>query len=230
MRRVVAAGIVGLGFLVLLSGCTGTTEFGSNVSYVEEWKSDETIVYHIGTEFDTSVVEVNNTSEIELWRRSSLGGNRPLEISNVKFRYPNNSIVNVSSDSVEYASDRTVLKLPGPEGEVAYATRGGNGFFSRPVPLTGSVRVRLPQGTDARNIVLGDISPSGYEVVSESPLVLRWDEVEQRTQVKIRYYSKGDPMLLVYLLAVLLIAAVIVLLYYRRVFSNLREEKSELRK
>lgn len=224
MRRVLIA--FGILAAIVLAGCTSEPAFADDATYEEKWGAEETVAFQAGDDLDYGIVTVRNTTEIELWRRSSFGGDEPLQIDAVRFRHTNTTVTNVSS--IDRGGSRTVVSLPAREGELGYVMRHRGGDFVHPMPVAGSARVELPPGTDARNLVLGGISPGDHEVVSEDPLVIRWDDLEQGTTVSVRYYDEGDPLLLIGLLAVLVVAAAGVLLYYRRIFDRLRRRTRQL--
>lgn len=224
MRRLLIG--VALVAAVAVAGCTSEPQFADDPAYEDKWGSDETVAFYLGEDLDYGVVTVTNASEIELWRRSSLGGDEPLNVDGVRFRHPNGTVTNVSA--VDTGGSRTVVSLPARRGELGYALRHSAGRFVHPMPVEGTARVELPPGTDARNLVLGGVSPDQDEILSEEPLVLRWEELDRGTTVSVRYYDEGDPMLLIGLLAVLLLAAAAVLLYYRRIFDRLRRRTRRL--
>lgn len=218
--------LLGLAALLLLAGCTERPAFADEVDYSDRWGAESTVAFHVGDDHDVGVVAISNASEIELWRRTAIGGDEPLRIDGVRFRHPDGTVVNVSSYNV--TGSRTVVTLPSRSGELAYAVEHRDGRFTQPMPVDGSARIHLPPGTDARNIALGSIEPGEHEVVSESPLVVEWTDLDRGTDVSVRYYDDNDPRLLIGLLTVLVIAAAAVFVYYRKVFDRLRERTRRL--
>ncbi|MDY6765474.1 MAG: DUF5803 family protein, partial [Halobacteria archaeon] len=168
----------------------------------------------------------NGTEEIEIWKDNPLGGTNPITVGGVRFRHSNGTVVNVTK--IEERSGRTVIEIPSPDGTLVYSSPIGSRRFVQPSPIEGSVKVILPEGTDARNFILGNIAPGGYEVVNESPLTLRWDNVGEGSVIDIRYYNEGDVALLMYLLGGLVVAAIGVYLYFRHVLNKLEEQREEL--
>ncbi|MDY7081087.1 MAG: DUF5803 family protein [Halobacteria archaeon] len=229
--------VLSLTALVVLAGCMGEPSFGDNVSYEAKWNTTSDITYYIGDQLEYTVVKTNGTQELEVWRNSPLGGEEAARIDGVKFRYPNGTVVNVSSDAVDSGGSRTTIDPPNvtvsgntntnenDTGTLAFVSRKSSGTLSTPVPRTGSVRVVLPENTDARNLIRGRISPGEYEIIDESPVTIRWEKLEKGDEVVVRYYHERDPLLLMGLLTILIIAAVIVVLYYRRVFEKLEKRR-----
>lgn len=216
--------IIPLSLLLLsLAGCTATPNPNIASNYTGLWNTTEDVVYYVDGNHHTTVIEPNST-ELEVWTRGGLGGDQPVRFDDPMYRYKNGTVVNVTT--FEFGTSRTQVTLPGNEGKFAFTSQTSPGRLSRPLPVAGSVRVVLPNNTDARNLFLGGISPAGYEVVQENPLTIKWEGLERGTLVEVRYYNERDPLLLIALLLVLVAAALVVLLYYKRVFKELRDNRS----
>ncbi|MDY6774603.1 MAG: DUF5803 family protein [Halobacteria archaeon] len=224
-RAVVLAAVVGI---VVLSGCMGNSP-GASPGY--SWSSvegDTDVYYDLNPDNYTAVMTVSrlDSSQVELSQGDSFGGRIPVRATHVRFRYPNSTVVNAS---VETESDRTTVTLPSDDGKLAYTSPLRSNSFARevPVPVDGDVVVVLPEGKDARNRILGGISPSGYEVVSESPLSLRWSGLSQGDTVDVKFYDTGNVRLLIYLFGAVLAGAVAVVVYFRQRLADLREKRRE---
>lgn len=226
MRRRVAVILV-LAGVVLVTGCLSPLPQEGEVEYGDRWNTTADVTYYLDDDTFTGVVRVSNVEggEMEIWERDPFGGTNPVTVAEVRFRGSNSEVTDV--EEVDMSGDRTVVTLPENDGRLAYVAEKGPTEFTQPSPVEGSVSVHLPEGTDARDFFLGRISPAGYEVVSEDPLVLRWDELERGTYVTVEYYREGYPLILFTALGVLLAAAGAVVYYYRKRLEKMEEKKLE---
>lgn len=199
--------------LLLFTGCLSTPS--SPPEY--NWDTSEEITFNLKNQTYTSTIKTNNT--IELWQRASLGGEEPLNIIDPKFRYQNGTIINLTT---KQEGDRTKITPP-TEGSISYTSEKTTRRFSQPIPKTGSVKVVLPNGKDARNPILGRISPGNYEITSENPLTIKWQEVEKGAIIEIGHYGKNDPTIFYYFIGILSISAIIIILYYKRKLKTLKQ-------
>jgi len=215
--------------VVLLTGCVSPLPQDENVDYTDEWNTTADTTYYLNDNTFTAVVRVDgfDGNEFEIWQRDPFGGDNPVQVAGVEFRNTNGDVTEISDENVDTSGDRTVVTVPENEGQLAYIAEKSPGEFTHPSPVAGSVTVHPPEGTDARNFFLGRISPPDYEVVSEEPLVLRWNELERGTYVTVEYYRRGYPLIFGGVVVVLSIAAVAVVIYYRRRLEEMRKDKRE---
>ncbi len=206
--------------LITLSGCTGDPTLDTDMDYSKYWDSPANTSYYVQEDFDVTVVEIENKSEIKLSISSALGGEESVRVGAVRYRYRNDSVVNISE--IDIGSSATVISLPGVPGELGYVTMNRDGRFHQKTLRDGDVLLELPRDKDARNLFLGGISPSGYNVSSESPLRLYWNDLDSGSTVSIDYYDRNDPEYLIYLLIGLLTTTIAVLFYYRKKFREVR--------
>ncbi|MDZ7688974.1 MAG: DUF5803 family protein [Halobacteriales archaeon] len=213
--------------VALLAGCVSPLPQDGDVDHSERWNTTDDTTYFFGDNTFTAVVRVDvfEDDEFEIWQRDPFGGDNPVQVAGVEFRSNSGDVTEISDENVDMSGDRTVVTLPESEGRLAYIAEKRAGEFAHPSPVAGSVRVHLPDGTDARNFFLGRISPPGYEVVSENPLVLRWDELERGTYVNVEYYREGYPAIFAVVVVVLFVAAVVVVYYYRKRLEEMKENK-----
>lgn len=220
-RRVALLAVVGL---AVLAGCVSPLPPEGEVDHGDRWNTSADVTYYLDQNTFTAVVDVGslNGTELEVWERDPFGGDSPVQIAGVRYRNDGN-VTNITE--VDESGDRTVVELPGNDGQVAYiATKTGT-EFTHPSPVTGTVEAHLPPGTEARNFFLGRLSPPEYNVTSEDPLVVRWEGIERGRYVTVEYYRRGYPVLFGGVIAVLLVAAVVVVYYYRRRLAEMREEQ-----
>lgn len=223
MRRRVAFALA-LIAAALLTGCLSPLPQEGEVEYGDRWNTSADVTYYLDDDTFTAVVEVQNLngSEFEIWERDPFGGDNPVQVAGVRFREEGN-VTNVTE--VDTSGDRTVVELPAEEGRLAYTAEKSGTSFTHPSPVSGSVAAHLPSGTDARDFFLGRISPGGYNVTSEEPLVLRWDGLERGRYVTVEYYQRGYPYVLMGVLVLLILAAIAVVLYYRRRLEEMEEKQ-----
>jgi len=228
MRGRLALAVVLLG-TVVLTGCLSPLPPEDEIDHSGVRNTTDDTTYHLERNTFTAVVRVNDFEgeEFEVWERDPFGGDNPVQIAGVEFRNTDGEVTEIDDENVDTSGDRTVVTLPESEGSLAYVAEKSSSEFTHPTPVTGSVRIILPKGADARDFFLGGISPAGYEVVSEDPLVLRWDEVERGTYVNVEHYREGYPLILVGALVALVVAAVVVVYIYRRRLEKTEEKKLE---
>ncbi len=207
--------------LLLLTGCLSTPS--SPPQY--NWNNSEKISFNLKNQTYTSTIKTGK--QIELWQRAPLGGEQPLNPIDPKFRYKNGTTINLTT---QQKGDRTIITPP-TNGTIAYTAEKTTRRFSQPMPETGSVKVVLPNRKDARNPILGRISPGNYEIISEKPLTIKWQEIQKGTIIEIGLYGKNDPTIFYYFIAILSISAIITIIYYKRKLKTLKENvKNKYRK
>ncbi len=213
--------------LVVLTGCLSPLPDDDAVDHSDRWNTTDDVTYFLEDDTFTAVVRVDNLNgtELEIWQRDPFGGDNPVQVAGVEFREDDGDVIQLGEDEVDTSGDRTVVTLPAEEGRLAYVAEKRGGEFSHPSPVTGTVRVHVPEGRDARDFFLGRISPGEYQAAGENPLVLRWDELERGTYVTVEYYREGYPYVLIGALVLLVIAAAAVVYYYRRLLEEQKRKK-----
>jgi len=226
MRGRVALVVAVLAFVVL-TGCLSPLPEDDAVDHSDRWNTTDDVTYFLEDDTFTAVVNVDNLNgtELEVWQRDPFGGDNPVQVAGVEFRDDGDEVTQLGDDEIDTSGDRTVVTLPSEQGHLAYVAEKRSGEFSHPSPVTGSVRVHVPEGRDARDFFLGRISPGEYEAVEENPLVLRWDSLERGTYVTVESYREGYPYVLIGALVLLVIAAGAVVYYYRRLLEKQKEKK-----
>ncbi|PSQ59808.1 hypothetical protein BRD18_02550 [Halobacteriales archaeon SW_7_71_33] len=235
MRRLLAALAVGL--LFASAGCTGLFGGGgvSDEQLDEEppepydWNAttDARVVVHDASY--STVYDLNGTTELRLFSRG-LTSESPLSVRALRYRYPNGTVVNGSSDAVEVSTDgsRRVVTVPNGSGAVAFTASSGGKQLGLPAFVEGSYEVVLPPNTRTSAFLFGEVSPGGYEtrVDEESRLHITWEEVTDG--VLVRYYLQRDVLLFRGLLvAVGVVGGGGLLVLYRQI-RRLRKQREEL--
>ena len=228
MRGRLALIVVVLG-VVALTGCRSPRPPEDEIDHSDVWNTTDDVTYHLEGGTFTAVVRVDGFEgdEFEIWERDPFGGDSPVNVVGVEFRNSDGEVTEIEDENIDMSGDRTVVTLPESEGRLAYVAEKSSSEFTHPTPVTGSVRVYLPEGADARDFFLGGISPPESEVVSEDPLVLRWDEIERGTYVNVEHYREGYPLILVGAIVVLAIVAGVVVYVYKRRLEKTEEKKLE---
>ena len=223
-RLILVLALVGV---AVLAGCLSPLPQDDEVDHGDLWDTNETVTYYFEDNTFTAVVTVDGFegNEFEIWQRDPFGGDNPVQVAGVEFRDTDGEVTQIDDEDIDTSGDRTIVTLPESEGQIAYVAEKRSGEFTHPSPVDGSVSVHLREGTDARDFFLGRLSPSGYETVSEDPLVVRWDSLERGTYVTIEYYREGYPAVLVTAVVLLVIAAGAVVYYYRRRLKEAEEAK-----
>lgn len=205
-----------------VAGCLDPTP--EHREYDELWNVSDDVTYHLEGDSYTAVISLDEGEDnrsLRLWQRDPLGGDAPVTASAVQV----NRGGDIENASVERRSDYTKIDVGGEAAAVAYTGVKQAGEFRRLMPVNGSVVVRLQEGQDARNFFLGRITPGGYDVVSERPLTVRWEELDRGTHVSVDYYSRGHPWLLFAAVVFLALVAAAVVYYYRNLIRELRERR-----
>lgn len=227
MRRTLA--VIGLLALVVLAGCGGgvVSEEALSEEATYEWETGADATINVtGSEFQ-AVLTVDNQSTVELYRRAELGGEEPVPISAIKFRYRNGTVLNASAIEVSESDSRTIVDLPAGEGQFAYTGSARSGELFVPVAVNGSHEVILPAGTRISAPIISGVEPGGYESVIEDDRVhIRWETITSDT-ITVSYYLERDLYLFVGLIGLVAAIAGGGWLYFRYQLRDLRTERAE---
>ena len=247
-RRLLA--LVALAGLLALSGCTGLLGGGSvsddqldaeppggEYAWNESVESDLDARITVREDATFSAVYAVDGGEIELFRRDGLGGQNPLSVRAVRYRYPNGTVITGTElrerGAVERTRDEVRIDLPGEgdvEGDrVAFSAESTPKRFSLPTYVKGSYEVVLPPNRRASLPVFGDVTPgrATTSIDDRNRLHVRWEEVE-RDSVIVQFYLPQDIRIFGGVFALLLLVGGGGLLYYRRQIDRLRERREEM--
>ena len=243
--------VVALVGLLLLSGCVGLFG-GGDVSGERldetpagadeyDWSSDADA--HIAVTEDArfrAVYRVNRSERdsLDVFRRSTFGGQSPIPVTALRYRYPNGTVVNGSTfdargGSVSRTRDEVNVTLPaqdGGTGQVAFSSSSTPKQFTLPAFVEGTYVVVLPENRRVGVPPLGSVSPGGNEVVRDEAdrTVVRWSEPVTADSIAVRFYLERDLTAFGGILAVSLVVGTVGALYYRRQIKRLREQREEL--
>lgn len=217
--------------LALFAGCAGLSDgvdherLQEDASY--EWNQSADATYDVQPDEMQAVVQIENTDEVELWQPGDLGGEKPLPISALKFRYPNGTVVGADAFDVEKTNDALVVSLPADTGTLAYTVESGSRSVFVPVVGTGSHEVILPPGMRTDVPVFGDVDPGGHEKTRQGERVhLTWSEAPDRP-IYIQYYLQRDLYIFGGAVAVFSVLGAIGLVYFRLKIRRLERRRKD---
>lgn len=233
-RRLAIFGLLAL--FVALAGCSSVfgpgepdqAKLNENASY--DWDTDVNASLTVNRSSYRGVYSVSNTSRLELYNRDELGTEHNLEISALRYRYPNGTTItaNNSALSVEQTRERTILTLPNDSaGKVAFTSPRHGKQFSTPVFIEGSYAVRLPKNARVGVPLLSQVSPGNYETeVSGDYMTVHWEDVTSRS-LRVRWYLERDLLLFTGLAVVAVVVGSGGALYYYRQIVQLKRRREE---
>jgi hypothetical protein len=192
--------------LVLCAGCQTISLTGSEPSpsdplaYDSLWKSSENAIFHLEKNQYQAVYYIENESKIELYRIHRINTKKPLDLTDVQFRYPNGTIIFEDKLSIERSRFSTSIILPSSPGKVGFTSPRSGKSFQAPVIVTGNYTVILPHNSDISISLLSKVSPSNYTTTLPSnQLYLHWKDPSSEI-LYIQYYLVRDSQLLAALL------------------------------
>lgn len=194
-------GVVAVALLAMGAGCT--TLFGSGSISDEQldeeppdpyaWNETETdvTIWVEGGQY-RAVYDLNDTERLELFRRA-FRNREAVDVSAVRFRYPNGTVVNGSQLAVDKRGSKTVIEVPDPNGTLAFTAGATSKRFSVPNYMAGSYEVVLPEHRRSNVPLFGDVSPGNYDrrVEDDNRQHIVWDR-EVNGGISVRYYLQRD--------------------------------------
>lgn len=233
--------VLALGLLVLLAGLAGCSAIMGpgepdeealvgNGTY--EWDTDANATIEVNQSSFTGIYSVDNRTTFDVYQRDGLGQERALELSALRFRYENGSLVTVrnSSMAVERGGGRTTIALPGNvSGQLAFTAPRFGKTFSLPTFVEGSYDVTIPRGTRVGIPLLGQVNPGGFStsVRDDGRMTVSWDDVES-DGVRISWYLQRDVYIFGGLVAIGIALAIGGTLYYYRQIKRLEARRKEV--
>jgi len=202
-----------------------------NATY--EWDTDRNVSIVINRSSYKGVYDASNTSTLELYERDELGTENNLQISALRYRYENGTIIdsNSSALSVEQTRERTILGLPNDSsGQVAFTSERHGKQFTTPVFVDGSTAVRLPANARVGVPLLSQVSPGNYEtsVDEDGYMTVVWDDVSSQS-LRVRWYLQRDLLLFTGVAVVAIVVGSGGALYYRQILQlKRRREESAI--
>ena len=242
MNRRLAVATAAVALLSLTAGC-----FGGGSVPAEQLNQDPPEPYAWNATTDVRITVTQNAkfqgvyelnkSTIELYRRDGFGGQNALDVSAVRYRYPNGTVVNGSTieargGEIRRTRDAVVVTTPSGAtsgGQLAFTASSTPKRFSLPVYVEGSYEVVLPPDRRVDFPLFGSVSPGGSttEIDADGQVHIRWNEVTARSVV-VQFYLQRDLTIFGGVVAFLAVVGVAGLFYYRRQIEALQEQREEL--
>ncbi len=222
--------------LLTLSGCSAIlgpepvdeASLRQNATY--DWQTGVNASINItGAEYK-AVYEVPNRSTFVVYTRDGLGREHPLDISALKFRYLNGTVINASSPvlDVENRDEEKVIFPPARNGKIAFTASAPGKQFATQTFVSGSYNVTIPKNMRVEYIPLARVSPPASEITrTETGRVrIHWENV-QSNAVIVRYYLARDIYIFAAGAAVLVLIALAGTLYYLRQIRELEHRRRD---
>lgn len=231
-RRHLALGALALS--LLLAGCAvGPREIPAkdltgDATY--DWDTDANVTYNLTRNQYTAIFDLTNRSSLAVYGHGTLGGQQPIDVNALRFRFPNGTVVNATHPdlSVVKEKDLTNISLPASEGKLAYANHRNGKEFSSPVFVEGSWDVTLPPSARVGVPLLSAVGPGGYNRTYEDDRVtLHWGNVTAST-VHARWYLQLDLFLFTTIIVAGLGLAIGGSIYYLRQIRRLERRRKEM--
>lgn len=190
-------------------GVPNTTIFYLNLSSIE-------VIYNV---VNKTTVDFRIEDRIETFKNPAAidysGRNASMNVSIISNKARNYAHFNFSSNFTGY---------------VAF-TRPGGQDFSYVSPDNSTIRVVLPENFTTGTLFIGYISPEPDNITIDSKgrQVLIWNNTTNE-KIRVRYYQKDTPMMLMYLFTFLLACAVLIWGYYYSSISKLVKKRKMLEK
>lgn len=223
--------------LLSLAGCSSVlgpdpvdrAALRQNASY--DWQTDVNASITItGPEYE-AVYNVTNRNQFVVYERDGLGRNHPLDVSALKFQYPNGTVINATSPALNVTNqdEQAVISLPARNGKLAFTAPAQGKRFATQTFVTGSYEVTLPQNMRVEYVPLARVSPPASEKTRtpDGRVRIHWDDV-QSNAVIVRYYLARDLYIFAAGAAVLVLVALVGVLYYLRQIRELERRKQDV--
>jgi len=233
-RLLLAFGAVAL--LAMTAGCSGV--FGGDQFSEKRLEGDDTASYEWNTSSDVrinvtsgqyqAIYSFDNRTQLKIFERESLGEKTPVEVSTVRFRYPNGTVVTLGQDAVQKKDSRTVFTLPAENGKLAYTAPHRGKSFSTPTYVEGSYEVVLPTGMRVGNPVLSQVRPNADDKTQiDGRVHLKWADVTADSVV-VRYYLARDLKIFAGVIGAGILVALLGLGYFRLQIRQLEQKREEM--
>jgi hypothetical protein len=225
-------GVVVLGLLVLTAGCSalggGVDEDDLNDDVEHDWNTTPNATFDLGTDSYRAVYHLGETESIELYRPRRIQNSEPIDPGGLSFRYPNGTVVNLTTADVGRSGGATVVTPPAKNGSIGFAAGRTNKRLTVPTNVDGSYEVILPEDGRVRYPFLGRVAPGADErTVEDGRTHLRWEDPDRDTLV-VEYYLVRDLLLLGGLVVVSGVAITGGVVYFVLRIRRLRRRRDEV--
>ncbi|MWG35847.1 DUF5803 family protein [Halomarina oriensis] len=238
MRRALALCLLAL--LTVSAGCTSLfgpgevpdQQLNENATYDDLWEEEAGVYIDVGTDSYRAVYDLGeNRTSLDVYGRTGFGLERPLDISGLRYRYQNGTVItpaNSSNFTVDQGREELNITVPEPNGSLAFSAPKPGKSFTVPAFIEGvSYEAALPPATDAAVPLLSNVNPSPSATFEEDGRThIRWDSVSR--DVSVRYYLDRDLLIFGSIAGVLTIAGIAGAVYYLRQIRALERRREEV--
>ncbi|WP_458205311.1 DUF5803 family protein [Haladaptatus sp. NG-SE-30] len=227
------------GLLALLAASAGCSSvFGpdqidqekleKNASY--DWDTEQDVTYNVSSNQYQAIYDLGGKKTLEIHQEESFGEKAPVEISAVKFRYPNGTVVGANQIRVKKTKSKTIITPPQANGKLAYTAPRRGKTFSVPTYLKDKTyEVAIPPGMRVDIFLLSDVRPGGYSTETHDGRVhVIWDESINPDSISVRYYLARDKFIFAGVVGVALLVGLVGLAYYRLQIRELERKREEM--
>ncbi|GAB7017984.1 DUF5803 family protein [Halostagnicola bangensis] len=238
MNRRLVLGIVAVGLLATLAGCSmffggiSDEELDREQDYEDLKESNADVAIDVegasligGGEY-RAVYDLNGTEELSL-SESTLYSDQAVDVHAVRYWHENGTELTGSELDIEQESASTDIRVPDGNGTLAFSGDSTSKSFQLGMYMEGSYEVTIPEGHSTSNFLLGGVSPSGYdrETVDDQEQ-LTWDNAE--SAISLRYYNTRDVPLFLGLIGVVVVVGGAGVAYYYRQVKELEERRKRM--
>ena len=241
MNRRLALAVLAVLTLTVTAGCldyvTGGGEISDNVLDTDpdaayDWETDRnvTLTLDTGSQF-RGVYNVSADQRLRLYQPTSIGQEGPLDISAVRFRYDNGTVISGTElrarGEIDQTPDEVYVTVPA-DGRLAFTAGATPRRLTLPVYIEGSYEVILPEGSRMDFFLFSNAVPAGATTERvDNRVHVTWENVES-SSILVQYYKQNDLTIFGAIIGVLSAIAVGGLYYYRRQIDRLHATRVEM--
>lgn len=241
MNRRLGLAIIAVLALAATGGCLGYVTGGGEIDAATldaepaapyDWNTSRnaTLTLDTGSELQ-AVYNVSAGQELRLYQPTSPGQEGPLDISAVRFRYANGTVINGTElktrGTVEQTPDEVTVELPA-DGQLGFTAGATPRRLTLPVYVEGSYEVILPPDSRMDFFLFSNAVPPGAETTRiDNRVHVTWEDVSTGS-LMVQYYQQQDLTIFAVAVALLSVVAVGGLYYYRRQIDRLHSVRVEM--
>ena len=241
MNRRLGLAVVAVLALTLTGGCldyvTGGGEIADDVLDAEpsaayDWETDRNASLTLDTGSEVQAVyNVSADQELRLYQATSVGQEGPLDISAVRFRYTNGTVITGTElrarGEIDQTPDEVFVTVPA-DGKLGFSAGATPRRLTLPVYVEGSYEVLLPENSRMDFFLFSNTVPPGATTeLVDNRVRVTWDEVTTE-RLLVQYYQEQDLTIFAAIVGLLSAIAVGGLYYYRRQIDRLHAVRVEM--
>jgi hypothetical protein len=241
MNRRLGLAVLAVLTLTVTAGCldyvTGGGEISDDVLDAEpaaayDWETDRNVSLTLDTGSELQAVyNVSAGQRLRLYQPTSIGQEGPLDISAVRFRYENGTVISGTElrarGEIDQTPDEVYVTTPA-DGRLAFTAGATPRRLTLPVYIDGSYEVLLPEGSRMDFFLFSNTVPAGATTERvDNRVRVTWENVES-SSILVQYYKQNDLTIFGAIIGILSAIAVGGLYYYRRQIDRLHETRVEM--